>query len=158
ALALGAHDGARPADLVELSAQGGDAVAREAAVGLDLGLAGASGADAAVHAARAEALEVGPQAAHAGEVVLELRELDLELALGGVGVVGEDVEDDRRAVDDRHVAELLLEVALLTRAELVVAGHDVGVEGLDRHLELAELARAQVRVRVRAVAVLDELP
>jgi hypothetical protein len=43
---------------------------------------------------------VRPQAAHAREVVLELRELDLELALGRVGVVGEDVEDDRRAIDD----------------------------------------------------------
>ena len=60
-----------------------------------------------------------PQPAHAREVVLELGQLDLELALGRVGVVGEDVEDDRGAVDHRHV-ERLLEVALLARAELVV--------------------------------------
>src|SRR5439155_16968731 len=153
ALALGAHDGARAADLVELPAQSVDAVTGEAAVGLDLRLARAAGADAAVHAARAEALEMRPQAAHAREVVLELGELDLELALGRVRVVGEDVEDDRGAVDDRHVAELLLQVALLTRAELVVAGHDVGVERLDRLLELSELARAEIGVRVRVLAV-----
>ncbi len=79
----------------------------------------------------AEALEVGPQPPHAREVVLELGELDLELALGRVGVVGEDVEDHGGAVDDRH-AELLLEVALLARQQLVVAGDQVRVRLLDR--------------------------
>src|SRR2546423_822565 len=74
-----------------------------------------------------------------------------------VGVVGEDVEDDRRAVDDRDRVERLLEVALLARAELVVAGDDVGVGALDRHLELVELARAEVAVRVRVLAMLDHL-
>ena len=98
-----------------------------------------------------------PQAAHPGHVVLELGELDLELALGAVGVAGEDVEDHRRAVDDRH-AELLLEVALLARAELVVAGDDVGVGGLRGRLDLDELAGPEVRVRVRLLAVLDRLP
>ncbi len=113
-------------DLVEPAAQRGDAVAREPAVGLDLRLARAAGADAAVAAPRAEALEVRPQAAHAGHVVLELRELDLELALGRVGVPGEDVEDHRGAVDHRQ-AELGLEVALLARGQLVVGDDDVRV-------------------------------
>ena len=67
-----------------------------------------------------------PQPAHAGKVVLELGQLDLELALGRVGVVGEDVEDHRGAIDHGH-AERLLEVALLARAELVVARDDVCV-------------------------------
>ena len=105
---------------------------------------------------RAEALEVRPEPAHAREVVLELGELDLELALGGVGVVGEDVEDDRRAVDHRH-AELLLEVALLARQQLVVAGDEVGVRLRDRALQLRELALAEVAVGVGPVAALDEL-
>ena len=105
---------------------------------------------------RPEALEVRPQAAHAREVVLELRELDLELALGAVRVPGEDVEDHRGAVDDRH-PELLLEVALLARAELVVAGDDVRVGLLGGRLDLLELARAEVGVRVRLLAVLDDL-
>ena len=69
---------------------------------------------------------MGPQAPHAGEVVLELGQLDLELALGAVGVVGEDVEDHGGAVDHRH-AERRLEVSLLARSELVVAGDQVGV-------------------------------
>ena len=107
--------------------------------------------------AAAEALEVRPQAAHAREVVLELGELDLELALGAVRVPGEDVEDHRRAVDDRD-PELLLEVALLARRELVVAGDDVRVRALGGLLDLLELARAEVGVRVRLLAVLDDLP
>ena len=78
---------------------------REPAIGLDLRLARAPRADSA-----AEALEVGPEPAHPREVVLELGELDLQLALGRVRVVGEDVEDDRGSVDHRH-AERLLEVA-----------------------------------------------
>ena len=97
-----------------------------------------------------------PQPAHAREVVLELRELDLELALGRAGVVGEDVEDDRRAVDHRH-AELLLEVALLARQQLVVDRDQVGVGLLHRLLQLGELAAAEVAVRVGPLAALHHL-
>ena len=103
-----------------------------------------------------EALEMRPQAAHAREVVLELGELDLQLALGGVRVPGEDVEDDRGAVDHRD-AELLLQVALLARAELVVAGDEVRVHGGRERLDLLDLARAEIEVGVRLVALLDQL-
>jgi len=106
--------------VAEAAAKRGDAVAREPAVGLDLALTGPSRADAA-----SQALQVGPQAPHAGEVVLQLGELDLELALRGVGVPGEDVEDDGRAIDDRQL-ELALEITLLARTELVVAGDQAG--------------------------------
>ena len=68
ALALGALYRARPLHVLEPAAQRRDAIAREAAVGLDLRLARPSRADPA-----AETLEVAPQAAHAREVVLELR-------------------------------------------------------------------------------------
>ena len=94
AVALGPHHLAGAADVREPALERRDPVAGEAPVGLDLRLARAAGADAA-----AEPLQVRPQAPHAREVVLELRELDLELALRRVRVRGEDVEDDRRAVD-----------------------------------------------------------
>ena len=152
ALALGAHRGARAAHVLQAPAQRRDPVAREAAVGLDLGLARPSRADPA-----AEALEVGPQAAHPREVVLQLRQLDLELALRGGGVRGEDVEDHRGAVDHCQ-PELLLEVALLTRAELVVAGDHVRVALLRGALGLCELARPEVAVGVRLLAALHQLP
>ncbi len=141
---------------VEAAAQRGDPVAGEAAVGLDLALARAPGADAAVHAAGAEALEVGPEPPHAGHVVFELGQLDLQLALGRVGVVGEDVEDHRGAVDHRH-AERRLEVALLARRQLVVAGDQVGVAGGDLGLQLVELAAADVAVGVGLLALLHGL-
>ena len=77
----------------------------------------------------------------------ELGDTDLELALGRVRVVGEDVEDDRRPVDDRD-AERLLEVALLARQQLVVAGDQVRVRVLDGALQLLELAAPEVVIGV----------
>ena len=106
--------------------------------------------------AAAEPLEVGPQPPHPGQVVLELGQLDLELALGRVGVVGEDVEDHRGAVDHRH-AERRLEVALLARRQLVVAGDQVGVAGGDLLLQLGQPAAAEVAVGVGCRALLDRL-
>ena len=99
---------------------------------------------------------MGPQPPHAGEVVLELGELDLELALGRVGVVGEDVEDHRGAVDHRH-PQCRLEVALLARRELVVAGDQVGVDALGLGLDVVELAAPEVAVRVGRLAHLGHL-
>ena len=156
ALALGALRRARGAHAVELAAQRGDPVARQPAVGLDLRLARAAGADAADAATGAQTLEMRPEPAHAGHVVLELGELDLQLAVGRARVDGEDVEDHGGAVDHRH-PELLLEVALLARGELVVAGDEVRVRLLDQQLELLDLARPEVEVRVRLVALLDQL-
>ena len=75
-----AHHAPVALGLLEPPLQLRDAVASETAVGLDLGLTGATGADPA-----AEPLEVGPQPSHAREVVLELRQLDLEVALGRCG-------------------------------------------------------------------------
>ena len=100
---------------------------------------------------------MAPQPAHAREVVLQLGELDLQLALGAARVRGEDVEDHRRAVDDRQ-AERLLEVALLARRQLVVAGDQVRVGCLRGGLRLGHLARAEVGVRVRLLAALHHLP
>ena len=150
ALAPGAHHAAVALEPAEAPAQRRDPVAGEAAVGLDLALARAPGADAAVSP---EALEVGPEPPHAGQVVFELGQLDLQLALGRVGVVGEDVEDHRGAVDHRH-PERRLEVALLARRQLVVAGDQVGVAGLDLGLQLGQLAAAEVAVGVGLLALL----
>ena len=136
---------------VQAAMQVRDAVARQAAVGLDLRLAGAPGADPAT-----EPLEVGPQAPHPREVVLELGQLHLELALGAVGVVGEDVEDHGRPVDHRH-AQTLLEVALLARNQLVVAHDEVRVRTGDLDLDLGELPAAEIAIGIRPGANLDDL-
>ena len=126
--------------MAKLPPKRGDPVAREAPVRLDLGLARAPGADAAIDAAGAEALEVGPEAAHPREVVLELRELDLELALGRVRVVGEDVEDHGRAVDHRHV-ERRLEVRSWRGASSSSHATRFAPDALDRSFSSASLPR-----------------
>ena len=127
-----------------------DPAAGDPAVGLELRLTRPAGADAST-----QPLEVLPQASHPLQRVLELGELDLELALGRVGVLGEDVEDDGRAVDDAHL-ERVLEGPLLAWRELVVAHDHLGF-GLAHELaKLVDLARAEVRARVGPAPVLGE--
>ena len=150
-LALLASNAALRLERLEPGAEHGDAVAGHPAVALELRLTGAARADAAT-----EALEVLPHAAHPRQVVLELRELDLELALGADRVLGEDVEDQLRAVDDAR-RERVLERALLRRVELVVDDEHVGPAlGVER-LQLLELALADVRLLIGSAPLLDEL-
>ena len=69
---------------------------------------------------------------------------------------GEDVEDNGRPIDHGQ-AECLLERALLTRAQLVIAGDQVRVAFLGEGLDLTYLAWADVCVGVRLIAALDQL-
>ena len=126
------------ADLVELLLQAGDAIADEAAVGFDLGLAGtAEEAEAA-----ALALEVGPGADEAAALVFEMRELDLKGAFAGLRAFAEDVEDEAGPVDDLAVPGTL-EVALLDGAELGVDDGDGDVLRLDGLGDVFDLAFAE---------------
>ena len=95
-----------------------------AAVALQLGLTGASGADTA-----AQSGHLGTVARQAGGAVLELGQLHLELTLGGDGVEGEDVEDQHGAVNDPQIhglvaaADVILQVADLDGGEVAVEDH-----------------------------------
>ena len=135
-----------------------DPAASQAAVGLELGLAGATRADTGPQRAgtAAEALEVLPHAPHARQVVLELRELHLELSLGADSVLGEDVEDQLRPVDDTR-RQRVLERPLLGRVELVVDEQDVGPGVRVGGLQLGELTLADVGTRIGVYAVLDDV-
>src|SRR4051794_1243209 len=140
----------------QLAAQLGDLGVDPAPVGLDLGLTGATAADAA--AVRADpttglAGEVATPAAQALLHVVELGQLDLRLALLALRVLGEDVEDQRGAVDDLDL-ELVLEVAQLARGEVAIQDHGVGAGGADDLAEALDLAAADVRRRVGLVAAL----
>src|SRR5690606_32883259 len=90
---LGGADGVHRGDL---PAQLRDALVDTPAVGLQLGLTGATQTHTAVRAARATTglsrQRLTPPT-QAGKQVLELGELDLCLALAGTRVLGEDVED-----------------------------------------------------------------
>ena len=86
---------APPAHLLDVVADHLDARADPAAVHLELGLARTPGADAA-----AEPRERAAGADQARQQVLELRQLDLQLAFARARAPGEDVEDELRAIDD----------------------------------------------------------
>mmetsp|Transcript_26705 Transcript_26705/g.83651 ORF Transcript_26705/g.83651 Transcript_26705/m.83651 type:complete len:604 (-) Transcript_26705:37-1848(-) len=131
-----------------------DLVAQEAAVHLDLPLAGAAQAHAAGLAAAAGlALEVRPEPREPRQAVAREGELHLQDALLGAGVLAEDVQDERRAVqhlDARLLAaEGRLEVALLPRAQLLVQDHGLAPQRLHGRAHLAHLAGPDVGPRVR---------
>ena len=58
--------------------------------------------------------------------MLKLRQLDLQLAFARAGALGEDVENQRRAVEDLAV-ENFFQVAALRRRKVVVENHRVHV-------------------------------
>ena len=118
------------------------------AVRLELALAGAAGPDAA-----AGPRQVGPQLRQARELILELGELHLQPSLVGLGVHGEDVEDQPAAVDDLDL-EQLLECALLRGRQLVVGDEDIEPGLPLGRCEVLGLALADIPVRVDVPTVL----
>ena len=97
-----------------------------------------------------------PHPPHPRQVVLELRELDLELALGADGVLGEDVEDQLRPVDDACLQRVLEEL-LLRRVELVVDEQGFRPGLLVGGLQLLHLPLADVGARGGMRPALHEL-
>src|SRR4051794_39481026 len=75
------------ADLLDALLHLGDACPDDPSVGLELAFARTTRADAALRSR-----QVGPQSGQPRELVLELRELDLETALVSLGVEREDIE------------------------------------------------------------------
>ena len=150
----GAHGGPapRPAlgralalDVGEPLLQHLDPLAQQAAIGFELRFAGAAQADAAFLP-----LEVGPAADEPRELMLDLRELDLELAFRAARAQREDVENQARPVDDAAF-EPLLEVALLRAGERVVEDDEIGGGFGAPGGDLLDLALAGIGRRVRAL-------
>ena len=138
--------------LLELAAQLGHLGVDPAPVGLDLGLTGATATDAAAAGADPAtglAGEVATPAAQPLHQVLQLGQLDLRLALLGLRVLGEDVEDQRGAVDDLDL-DPVLEVAQLAGRELAVADDGVGAGGLRRSRAAPRPCRGRCRSPGRA--------
>ena len=146
-----ALDVAGAAHLLELAAELADPGVDPAAVGLDLGLTGAAATDALTAGGTATGLagEVAAPAAEALLHVLQLGQLDLRLALLALGVLGEDVEDQRGPVDDLDL-DPVLEVAQLARSELAVADDGVGAGGLHDLADRRRPCRGRCRSRGRA--------
>ena len=85
-----------------------------AAVDLELRLARPARTDGGTARLSADPGEVRPLPAQPRQLVAQLGQLDLHLALGRRRPLGEDVEDQGRAVDHAPLDQLL-EVALLRR-------------------------------------------
>ncbi len=119
-------------------------------IGLDLRLAATESGPHA--AALLRQLRFGA-AAQPRQPVPQEREFDLRLAFERVGVLTEDVEDHRRSIEGR-AAEQLLQVELLTRRQLVVEHHRVGVDRQAQLVEFLGLALADVPGVVGRVASL----
>ena len=83
--------------------------------------------------------------------VLQLRELDLQLAFARPRAAREDVEDQLRAIDDL-AADLLFDLAQLRRRQLVVEDDDVDARLGARRGERLDLAGAEKRRRDPASA------
>ena len=91
-----------------------------------------------------------------GEIVFELSEFDLELAIDGFGALGEDVEDELCAIED-FMGEDLRDDALLIRGEFAVEDDEFGVvvEGVE--LDLLEFPRTDEAFGIgRAAALFDD--
>ena len=117
---------------------------KQAAIEFELGFAGTAQADRAA----ALALKVGPAAHKARRHVLQLGQLDLQLAFVRAGALGEDVEDEPGAVDDAALG-IFFQIALLHRRERVIDQDQVGVERGALRLEFLGLAAADEELRVR---------
>ncbi len=112
--------------------------------------AGSAPADAAGQAAERVVL-----LAQARQGVLELRQLDLQLAVAALGALREDVEDHLGAIQDLEIG-LAGDGVRLSRAQIAVENQGLGAEidGLGHHV--FELAGAHDEARICLIAQLDD--
>ena len=86
---------------------------------------------------------MGPAAHQSGGQVLELRQLDFQLAFVGTGALGENVQDQPGAIDYARI-EQFFQVAFLDRAEQMIHQHQVGLQRTHGFGDLFGLAGAYV--------------
>ena len=86
--------------------------------------------------------------------MLKLREFDLQFAFPRAGALREDVENQRRAVEDFAV-ENLFEIAALRRRKLVIENHGIHVLTLAKIREFTRLALADERGGIKRVHFLQ---
>ena len=155
ALTLGTLDLTGGLHSAQLLAQPGHLRADAAAIRLDLGLTGTAQADAAIGAGAAARLarKVAAPTTGMGVEVFQLCQGDLRLALFGLGVLGKDVKDEHRAVNDLGVKRAL-ESGELARIELAIAYHGIGAGGLDDVAQFLDLAGADEGAGIRLIALL----
>ena len=100
--------------------------------------------------------KVSPHPLQPRHRILELRQLHLKMGLVRSRVRRENIEDHLGPVHNFRL-ELLLEVAHLSRPQVVVERDDVGLVGIDHQLELVDLSRADVRRDINLMPLLQHL-
>ena len=144
--------GTHPAHIPQLVLQLGDLSVDVPPVGLQLGLAGAAGADGALLP-----LQMGPHSQQPGQQVLVLGQLHLEPPLPGAGPLGKDVQDQGGAVHHSYL-QFLAEHPLLGGGQAVVKNHHIRVHCPDQLPDLRHLALADEGAGVGAVLGLEDGP
>jgi len=134
---------AAPPHLLDVGADRVNARADAPAIGFELRFTGASRADAAAEPRQRVARADQPR-----QQVLQLRELDLQLAFPRPRAPREDVENELRAIDDLAI-DLLFDLPQLRRRQLVVEDDDVDAGFGARGGERLDFARAEERGRIR---------
>ena len=118
-------------------------------VGFQLGFAGAPGTDAAALPGQA-----GAHTGKPGQQILVLGKLHLEPTFLGLCPLGENIQNQGAAVDDRH-ADDLLQCPDISGGQLVVKNHHGGLGSLSQHPDLLSLALADEAVGIRSMPVLE---
>src|SRR6266498_4854273 len=138
------------ADVFQFVFEQRDAFAHAAAVDFELGFAGSAPADAAHQPGH-----LGAAAGQPRQQVLQLRQLDLNASLGGLRALGEDVQDQLRAVENLQVGGLV-DGAHLGGREFAVEDDHVRAELQTADDDVVELALADQRLRVERRAALND--
>src|ERR1700676_4595519 len=107
-----------------------------AAIRFELCFARASGSDAA-----AQARHLDAASGEAGQHIIQLGQLDLQLPFTRAGTPGEYVEDQLRAVENFAV-ERALEIALLRGREIGIKQDDIEVLGRNNAAQLFQFSRS----------------
>src|SRR5439155_24265474 len=110
----------RARDAGQAAAQELHTLRYQPAVGFELRLAGSAQSNAALLT-----LQVRPPAHQASRHMIQLRKLDLKLALGALCPLRENVQDQAGSIDD-STRERLFEIALLHTGERVIEDDELG--------------------------------
>ena len=97
---------------------------------------------------------MGPATSQARQLVLDLRQLDLGARFAGARLSNEQIEDQRAAVDDGALDDLLQVLDLIGR-QVVVEDDDVGTQRVGLTSDLAGLTATDERSGVGRSSVLQ---
>ena len=102
---------------------------------------------------------MGPGAGQPRQAVLVLRQFDLQDAVAGVGVLGEDIQDEGGPVENADVlAKALFQFAQVARGEFVIKHDDLRQEFFDQGFDLVNFSRPNKGIRVGGIQLLSSHP